>query len=190
MKWVVAVIVMFVVTLGAGVYAAYWGANEIAHFWIAVPAGDVMAPMVARGAGRPIALSPQKISLDQRGFLKNLLQPNVEALSTHWIYNLGTTPVRLRLELINCTIPVKWEVNANFPYDPQTHTFTQPLLPGQSIPNLGIDWIFEIPPGSGDLVYNGGLLLTDVDTGQPLTFIPIMIGSNLGGQSFAGGCCG
>ena len=71
-----------------------------------------------------------------------------QALSTHWIYNLVTKPVKIRMDLVNVTIPVEWEVNANFEYDPETHTFTQPLMPGGSIPNLGIDWIFHIPENS------------------------------------------
>ena len=50
------------------------------------------------------------------------------------------------MELINCTIPVRWEVSANLAYDPDTQTFTERLMPGQSIKNLGIDWFFYILP--------------------------------------------
>lgn len=189
MKVKIAFLAMFLVTIVAGAYAQSFGANEIVHFWLAVPAGLVSEPTVLRGAGPPVSLSPLQIDLDQRGFLKNTFQPNVEALSTHWIYNLGKKPVKIRLELVNVTIPVKWEVNANFEYDPETHTFTQPLMPGSSIPNLGIDWIFQIPDNNDSLVYNGGLLLIDADTGMNLTVIPIKIGR--GQASFGGAsCCG
>ena len=189
MKAKIAVLAMFLFTIAAGAYAQTFGANEIVHFWLAVPAGEVLEPTVIRGVGPPVSLSPLQIDLDQRGFLKNLFQPDVEALSTHWIYNLGTKPVKIRMELINVTIPVKWEVGANFEYDPETHTFTQPLMPGSSIPNLGIDWIFQIPQNDAPLVYNGGLLLIDADTGMNLTVIPIKIGR--GEASFGGAnCCG
>jgi hypothetical protein len=189
LKVKIAFLAMFLVTIVAGAYAQSFGANEIVHFWLAVPAGVVSEPTVLRGAGPPVSLSPLQIDLDQRGFLKNTFQPNVEALSTHWIYNLGKKPVKIRMELVNVTIPVKWEVNANFEYDPETHTFTQPLMPGSSIPNLGIDWIFQIPDNDDPLVYNGGLLLIDADTGMNLTVIPIKIGR--GQASFGGAsCCG
>lgn len=195
-KKIVFIFLMFSITVLAGFYAQVIGKNEIVHFWIATPAGKVTEPMVLRGAGPPINLSPLVIDLNQRGLLKNLIQPNVEAISTHWIYNLGKKPVKIRMELENCTIPVKWEVNSNFPYDPKTHTFTQLLMPGKSIPNLGIDWIFEIPENSSDnmwngslIIYQGGLKLVDADSGELLTFIPIIIARGVvayGGSS----CCG
>jgi len=194
-KWIAAALIMIAVTIGAGAYAENYGSNEIVHFWIAVPAGDVEAQMVMRGAGPPISMSPVHIDLNARGILKNALQPQVEALSTHWIYNLGKKPVTIQMELINCSIPVRWEVNANYPYDPETRTFTQPLPPGKSIPNLGIDWVFDLPSqddamqnGNLGVVYDGGILLKDANTGEKLTLIPIKIGygmDSLGGAS----CC-
>jgi hypothetical protein len=195
--WLLALLIMFGITVGAGAYAQAYGKNEIVHFWVAVPAGNVTETQVLRGAGPPITLTPINIDLDARGVLKNFLQPNVEALSTHWIYNLGQKPVKIHMELTDCTIPVDWEVSANFPYDPETNTFTSPLTPGNSVQNLGIDWVFTLPPreeamADGDgLVYDGGLLLTNADTGERLTFIPIRIGYG-GVENFEGGysCCG
>lgn len=185
---------MIIVTVGAGAYAQDYGKNEILHFWLAVPAGDVTEPKVLRGAGPPVSLSPIAIDLDSRGLLKKLFQPGVESLSTHWIYNLGKKPIRVQMELVNCSIPVEWEVSANFPYDPQTRTFTQMLPPGSSIQNLGIDWIFHLPSretafedGKMGLVYNGGLMLSNADTGEKLTFLPIKIG--YGQESFGGSSC-
>jgi hypothetical protein len=193
--WITAAAIMLLITVGAGAYAQDYGRNEIIHFWLAVPAGEVTTPKVMRGAGPPVSLSPIQIDLNARGVLKNLFQPNVEALSSHWIYNLGTKPVKIKMDLVNCSLSVKWEVNANFAYNPDTHTFTEPLMPGKSIPNLGLDWIFEIPSydsttekGNNGLVYDGGLLLSNADTGEQLTFIPIKIG--YGQESFgSAGCC-
>jgi len=192
LKTILAGTAGFALTLGASVYSAAFGNSEMVHFWVAAPAGVVRKPMVMRAptgdcpghpntparAASAVRMSPINIDLDKRGVLKRLLQPDIEALSTHWIYNLGAKPVRIRMDLVNTRAPVKWEVNANFPYDPRTHTFTQPLAPGESIPNLGIDWKFRIPRGSR-LVYQGGLKLTDADTGELLTFIPIRLGRGI-----------
>ena len=190
-RMAVALLLMFIITIAAGAYGAAIGKSEMVHFWVAFPAGNVAKPMVLRGPGPPISLSPVTIDLDSRGALKNLLNPNFEAISTHWIYNYGKKPVRVKLELVNCSIPVRWEVGAGLPYDPETRTFTEPLMPGKSISNLGIDWIFEIPPNYmyEAVIYKGGLQIIDADNGQVLTFIPIEIVR--GGVSSGGGsCCG
>jgi len=193
----VGFIAMMAVTVGAGAFAQHVGKTELVHFWIAVPAGNVTQPITMRGAGPPVSMSPLSIDLNRRGLPKLLLQTDLEGIGTHWIYNLGKKPVTIRLELVNCSLPVEWSVNANWPYDPVTHTFTKPLPPGSSIPNLGIDWIFTIPKDDpsylhndeGIIVYHGGLRVTDANTGELLTFIPITIGrgtTSVGGAS----CCG
>jgi hypothetical protein len=185
---IVAATSVFVATVSLSAYAALLDKSEIVHFWAAVPAGQIDKPTTLRRAGPPIRLKPIRIDLDRRGLLKRWMQPDVEAISTHWIVNVGRTPVRVRLELVDGPVPVAWEVNANFGYDPRTHTFMEPLMPGQSIPNLAIDWVFEIPPtGAGAspsqhcprVVYDGGLRLVDADSGRLLTFIPIVIGRGL-----------
>lgn len=182
---------MFAITFGLAAYSADFGKAEIVHFWIGFPAGNVTEPITLRGAGPPISMSPIVIDLDQRGVLKNMLNPNIEALSTHWIYNLGTKPVKVQLELTNTTFPIEWSVNANLPYDEETHTFTQYLYPGGSIKNLGIDWYFRIPAYYMDeeVIYQGALKIIDADTKKTLTQIPIIIGH---GQEIIGGvadCC-
>ncbi len=187
----IAFVAMFIITLSAGVYAAAFGKSEMVHFWVAFPAGNVTEPMTLRGAGPPISMAPIIIDLDERGVLKNTLNPKIEAFSTHWIYNLGKKPVRVQLELANTTFPVEWSVNSNLPYNETTHTFTGLLYPGQSIKNLGIDWYFRIPDYYMDeqIIYQGGLRIIDADTKQVLTFIPIIIGR---GQEIVGGvadCC-
>lgn len=182
---------MIVLVLAAGSYAAAYGQAEMVHFWTAVPGGNITVPTTLRGAGPPISMAPIFIDLDDRGKLRNIVSPNVEAISTHWIYNLGKRPVRIQLELINLTVPVRWEVQADMAYAPESHTFTELLMPGGSIQNLGIDWFFYIPDYYMDeqVVYMGGLLISDADTGQGLTFIPITIGRGQPTFSDGGGCC-
>ncbi|MBC7113493.1 MAG: hypothetical protein H5T34_05720 [Candidatus Methanomethyliales bacterium] len=187
-----AFIILLCVTLYSGIYANSISKAEIVHFWIAVPAGNVTEPITVRGVGPPINMAPLIIDLDSRGFPKRLLNPDVEAISTHWLYNVGKKPVKIGLDLVNTTFPVEWEVKANWPYDSVTHTFTKPLPPGQRIPNLSIDWVFRIPAYYMDekVIYEGGLLVFDADSGQPLTFIPIMIvrGGTIAPQGGAGSC--
>lgn len=191
----IAFLAMFAVTLGAGAYAAIFGKSEMIHFWVAAPAGYVRGPRMAAGGKQPIRLAPITIDLDRRGFLKRWIQPDVEGISTHWIHNVGKKPLRIRMEIVEGGVPVSWEVKADFPYDPKTHTFTAPLQPGQSIPSLAIDWLFQLPCANcplearksgkkcSEMIYNGGLKLTDADTGELLTFIPIRIGRGIAAVS-------
>ncbi len=182
---------MVAIVFVAGYYAADWGKAEMVHFWTAVPGGNITSTTTLRGIGMPITMSPVFIDLDQRGILRDFITSQVEAISTHWIYNLGKGPVRIKMELINLTIPVRWEVQCDMGYDPETHTFTEYIKPGGSVPNLGIDWYFYIPDYYMDeqIVYQGGLLLSNADTGQGLTFIPITIGRGTPAYSNGGGCC-
>lgn len=172
-------------TLGASAYALQLSQTESISFYIATPAGNVTDARVVKGTGPPISMAPIALDLDQRGILKKLIQPDLQSIGTKNIYNLGEKPVRIRLELLDCGIPVKWNVKSGIPYDKETHTFTAPLAPGKSIPGLSIEWIFSIPgddpsfivkPNGAVVVYHGGLRVTDADTGETLTFIPITIG--------------
>ncbi len=178
------------ITLYSGVYSQDLSKSEIVHFWIAAPAGNITKPITIIGVGPPISMAPLVIDLDQRGILKKILNPNIEAISTHWIYNVGKKPIRIKLELIEPPYPVIWEVKAAWPYDPETHTFTKPLPPGMGIPKLSIDWIFIIPDYYMDekIIYDGGLLVIDADTNEVLTFLPIKF---VRGISSQGGisCC-
>ncbi|MDI9644056.1 MAG: hypothetical protein QFX35_02415 [Candidatus Verstraetearchaeota archaeon] len=187
-------VLMVAATLSLGSYSAALGNSELLHFWIAVPAGNITSPIVVRGAGPPISMSPIVVDLQSRGVLKNLLQPQLEGLSTHWIYNIGKKPVKIRLSLTNLPpdITVDWDVNSGFGYDEATHTFTSMLNPGSSIPNLGIDWIFHIPAYYLDepVIYRGGLEVIDADTNTVLTFIPIeFVNGAVSNDTSGGGSC-
>jgi hypothetical protein len=188
---IVGFLAMIGIVLLAGSYAADYGQAEMVHFWTAVPGGNITTTTTLRGVGMPVTMSPIFIDLDERGALRDYITPQVEAISTHWIYNLGKTPVRIKMELINLTVPVRWEVQGNMAYDPENHTFAELIMPGGSVQNLGIDWYFYIPAYYMDeqIVYMGGLLLSNADTGQGLTFIPITIGRGTPVYSSGGGCC-
>ncbi len=184
-------------TVGLSLYATRLNDSEMVHFSLAVPVGRISRPVVLRGAGRPMRLAPVRVDLDERGFLKRWLQPGVEGFSTHTIRNVGQRPLRIRLELAPGPLAFKWEVNANAAYDPRTRSFTEPLPPGRAIPNLSIDWLFDVPPsgragvsspGGGALLYDGGLRLLDADSDETLTFLPIRIGRGSASQQEAAPC--
>ncbi|MCS7097540.1 MAG: hypothetical protein NZ922_00950 [Candidatus Methanomethyliaceae archaeon] len=189
-KVIIGFMVAFLLTIYSGAYSAEIRKSEIVHFWVAVPAGNITHEKIIRDAGPPIRVTPLIIDLDGRGFLKKLLQPNIEAISTHWIYNVGKRPINIRLELIESDIPIVWEVKANWPYNSSTRTFTAPIPPGGRIDLLSIDWYFIIPEYYMDekIIYDGGLLIYDANSNELLTFIPIMIIRSY--HSYIGGeCC-
>jgi hypothetical protein len=189
-------IAMFAVTMGSGVYAKYLTLNESKSISIAVPAGNVTQPTTISGSGRSVSMAPVSVDLDKRGLPKQLVHPNLENIGSKSIINLGKNPVTIRLELMNCSLPVKWLVTSAWPYDPATHTFTKPLPPGGSITGLSMNLWFTFPTDDpsyihntdGVIVYNGGLRVTDANSGELLTFIPITIGrgtTSVGGDN----CC-
>lgn len=190
-KILLAGIGVFLLTIGAGFYAQEFGKAEMVHFRVAVPAGTITKPTVINAYGQQVNMAPLTINLVQRGFLKNALNGGIEGISTHGIVNAGKKPVRIRMEMVNSTIPVRWEVSANLAYDPETHTFTEPLMPGKSIPNLGIDWFFDLPREHfyEPVIYDGGLEFTDADTGELLTVLPIrIVNADLSADTAAGAC--
>lgn len=167
MRYIYASIIVLLVTLGftygSSLYSGYLAKSEMLHFWVYFPQ-----------RGKPTQI---EIYVNNQGILKRVLNPWVEAMSTHWIINTDNKPHSIRLELVNCTIPVEWEVSAGIPWNSSTKTFEQPIKPGQSIPYLGLDWVFHIPPEvrSQTIWYKGGLTVIDADTNGTLSFIPITI---------------
>ena len=177
MKYVYVAVLALLATVGltfaSGLYSGYLSKSEMVHFWVYFPQRSGAAP------------STIDIYVNNQGTLKRLLNPWVEAISTHWIINTANKPYSIRLELVNCTLPVDWEVSAGIPWNSSTKTFEQPIGPRQSVPYLGIDWIFHIPPEmrSQEIWYDGGLAVIDAKTNETLSFTPIVIhgGWGLGG---------
>ena len=190
-KILAAGIAVFILTIGAGIYAQEYGKAEMVHFRVAVPAGTITGPTQVKAGGQPVDMAPLTINLAGRGFLKNLLNANIEGISTHSIINAGKKPVKVRMEMVNTTVPVRMEVKANHAYDPESRTFTEPLMPGKSIENLAIDWYFDISREKlyDPVIYDGGLSLIDADTGENLTFLPVrIVNGELASDAAAGAC--
>jgi hypothetical protein len=179
-KILIAAIAIFLVTISAAVYAQEFGKAESVSFKVAVPAGTIAVPVIVKGTGQQISMAPLAINLAARGLPKMLFNGGTERIKSGGITNVGEKPVRIRMEMVNSTIPVQWNVKAGLGYDPASHTFTEPLMPGKSVPGLSASWYFSFPPEKlhDPVVYDGGLRFSDADTGEILTFLPIRFVNN------------
>jgi hypothetical protein len=173
----IAFLTVAIATIAAGFYAArVLNPTELVHFWVPVPAGRVERPRMVGCEGGPSALvKPVVIDVSRQGILKRAVTPWIVGLSTHWILNTDSKPHRIGLRLDETTYPVEWHVGAGIPWDPESRTFSKALQPGERVPELGIDWFFNIPPEvrHEPVWYKGGLSVFDADSGELLTYIPI-----------------
>ncbi len=164
-------------TLGASVYAKrVLNPTELVHFFIPFPAGKVVRPrVVVRPDGRKIFVQPLLIDVNERGLLKRIFNPGREGVSTHWLVNIDNKPHRIGMTLTNVDVPLRWEVGAGIPWDPVSRTFQRAVAPGESVPDLGVDWIFEFPRErrKNDVWYEGELIIFDADSGENLTIFPL-----------------
>jgi len=173
----VAFLAVAIATVAAGFYAArVLNRTELVHFWVPVPAGRVERPrMVCCESGPRAFVKPIRVDVSKQGILKRAFCPWIEGLSTHWILNADSKPHRIGMRLENTTFPVEWHVSAGIPWDPESRTFSKAIQPGERVPELAIDWMFNFPVEVRDkpVWYQGGLSVFDVDSGEVLTFIPI-----------------
>jgi hypothetical protein len=150
--------------------------SELVHFFVPFPAGRVVRPgVVTTPNGESIFVRPISINVNERGILKQLLNPEIEGLSTHWLTNIDKKPHRIGMKFTNLNVPVDWDINAAIPWDPETKTFGTAIGPGESIKDLGVDWLFHFPAEvrAKPVWYEGALVIFDADTGEALTTIPV-----------------
>jgi hypothetical protein len=169
--------IIVVLVFGSSVYAkSTLNTSELVHFFVPFPAGKVTRPTtVATPAGGKIFVRPILINVDDRGILKQIFNPGIEGLSTHWMTNIDTKPHRVGMQFTNADITIDWKVGAGISWDPQTKTFGESIAPGGSIKDLGVDWLFHFSSEvrSQPVWYEGTLVVFDADTGESLTIIPI-----------------
>jgi hypothetical protein len=174
---VVAFLAVAIATVAMGFYAGrVLNPAELVHFTVPLPVGRVDRPrMIGQDGGRRSFIKPIKVDVCEQGILKRIFCPWIDGLSTHWILNIDSKPHRVGMRLENTTFPVEWQVHAGIPWDPETKTFARALEPGEKVPELGIDWMFNFPAEvrSKRVWYEGGLSVFDADSGEVLTFIPI-----------------
>lgn len=174
---IIAFIVISFLVFGSSVYAKNTlNTSELVHFFVPFPAGKVVKPnTVTTPTGEKIFVRPITINVNNRGILKRILNPAIEGLSTHWLTNIDTKPHRIGMKFTNINIPVDWEVGAAIPWDPVTKTFSEAIGPGESIKDLGVDWLFHFSEEvrSQPVWYDGTLVVFDADTNEVLTIIPV-----------------
>lgn len=165
------------ITVGSSVYAKrVLNPSELVHFFVPFPVGKVVRPMtVPKPDGKQIFTRPLIINVDHRGILKRILNPGLEGVSTHWLINVDSQPHRIGMRLTNVNVPVRWDVGAGIDWDPESQTFADAIPPGDSVPDLGVDWIFDFPPEvrAQNIWHEGALVIFDADSGEDLTVIPL-----------------
>ncbi len=187
---VIVFLLMFFVPVAMGVYSPYQSKAEIPYLMCPVPAGNITSPVTVKGAGLSVTTRAVVYDIDGVHLLKKLFNPNVVRIAVY-ISNVGEKPINAIIELVNCTMTVGWWINPTTPSNKEgimpgqlrgppyvwewSSISSSPIMPGQKLPESFL--FFEIPPSLMDkpVIYHGGLKITDVDTGEFLTFIPIEI---------------
>lgn len=131
--------------------------------WTGIPTGGLLA---FGRQGRVV------VDIGKRNFLKEIFQPNVLALSSHWIRNVGTTSRRICIHADFCefkTSLVTFEKN----WDPLTNCATRAIEPKEL---FNMDWIVRFPESDKRPIYcEGKITIVDQQTNKPLTVFPITI---------------
>jgi hypothetical protein len=182
-KWyalsTLAFILIAGITFGSSVYAkTILSPSENVAVWVAFPIGNVTKPMtVSNPSGGKIFVKPIVIDIQQQGILKKTFSHWLVGLSTHWVVNVGKVPCRVGLSFAGPDIPIEWNIRSGFAFDETSQTFGQSLEPGQMVPNLVFEWVFDIPENvrSQPVLYEGALIVSNADNGEKLSSIPIKI---------------
>ncbi len=174
---VIGAVFLIALIFGSGVYAkSVLNPTELSHFFVPFPAGKVIKPTtLQKPKGGAVFVRPMGIDVNARGILKKWLNPAAEGLSTHWLTNLDSKPHRIGMKFTNINFDVEWDVHAGIPWNEETHEFEVAVGPGDSVPDLGVDWVFFFPPEvrAQTVWYDGSLIVFDADTGDTLTTIPV-----------------
>lgn len=191
---VLVAVVFCVASIVAGRWAmSHIRHSEFVHFSVNFPANPD-APVISRQElGGPWALLPDdqwqgyppggilvwgregavEIDLGEQGVLKRLLQPDLIAMGSHWIRNVGKTPRRIKMKLDMCGMDVKWETFEK-DWDRNEKASTREIPPGKT---FNMDWHVHVDPEARERyeMCNGSLELRDADTGEVLTTLPIRL---------------
>ena len=127
-----------------------------------------------KGGARPVLLR-----YGTGGWLHRLISPHALG-GTLQLTNAGK-PVRVRMEMVGIPAGMKihWENGHTRDFNLETGTMERLLNPGDSV---SVHHTFYIGPAlrSKPVIYNGGLRVVDVATGETLLLIPVRI-LNAGG---------
>lgn len=157
---------------------------ESVHFAVNYPAtGKDMGGPGAMGATGSV-----RVNVANTGLIKNIAQPNVVNLSTHWLKNVGDRPLRIRVAAEGFSSPIRWD-SLDADWDEETHTVSRALRPGESVT---VDWFVTLPrplPADTYTLDKGTFAVYDADTGERLTALPISIVNSDFLAAKGGDCC-
>lgn len=182
----------------AGAWRSRMATAESVHFSFNVPSAASNAGPGGLGPfGREGYIA---VDLARTGLPKRLIQPSLLNLSSHWVRNVGKTPIRLRLEMVEGTrtaasaVRIEWESRERS-FDPKTHMLGRPLAPGEEIT---VDWLLTIPPDANApvadatgavIAWQGTLVARDADTAVELSRLPMVVGWGLDAKTVRETCC-
>lgn len=168
-----------VVALGA--YAGAVSGGERGSFVMNFPAEGADA-----GGPSPRALTGSVVvSLDDQGFIKRYLQPNVIEVASHVVRNVGDTPRRIRFEVEGFTDEIEWH-SRDRAWNPETHEIERDIAPDESV-DFGLLMTVPDPLPSKSGALDGTIVITDAETGDRLSELPVTFLST--GIGSGGDCC-
>jgi hypothetical protein len=192
-RWV-ALLVAASLTVLAGRWAkGLFTTSEFVHFSVNFPTEPGLPVLPVAEVGGPWALKPELaaephpaggllvwgregrvvVDLDRRHPIKWLVQPRKLLLSTHWLRNVGPVPRRLGLDLELCGAGLQW-ITFERDWDQEARLSTRAVEPGAT---FNMDWVVTLTPAllEPDGRCDGLLQVTDADTGELLTRLPLSI---------------
>ena len=113
------------------------------------------------------------IDIGKQGILKRLLQPNDITISSHWIRNIGTKPVRIGIGIDICGFPYEWDTFEKH-WDMINHESTREIPVG-GVYNM--DWHITINDEDRNRreICCGSITISNAETGVKLADFPIKI---------------
>jgi hypothetical protein len=187
------VVLAALATIAAGRWGlALFTTSECVHFSVNFPTAPGAEVMPVAALGGPWAMLPPEawhgypaggllvwgregridVDLGRQGVLKDALQPWRVRLSTHWLRNVGLRPLRIRLELDACGMPVRW-VTFERAWDPDRRVVTRPIEPRST---FNMDWILDVPRArrSQAVICDGELRVIEAGSDTVLTRLEIL----------------
>ncbi|MBE0446720.1 MAG: hypothetical protein IBX64_01170 [Actinobacteria bacterium] len=162
---ILSMIVGFVLIITAGYYRESTMKKEAPNFMVSL-----------NSAAEEAAESwPLTVDLSDLGFTKKVLRPWTIHVRANSITNEGNEPVQLKFSLANNSLPVTWD-SRQLAWDKNAKTVARPFLPGESM-KYPLSIYFHIPQKYRQqaIIYNGGLEISDVNTGRILAYVPIKL---------------
>jgi len=130
------------------------------------------------------------VPLDDAGFIKRLIQPNVIEVASHSVRNVGATPRRIRFETTGfettgAPVAMEWH-SRDRAWNPDTHQIDRDLAPGQAV-DFGLTVTLPQPIPAVAVPLQGVILVKDARTSEVLSQLAVKF--ERAGLPAGGDCC-